>query len=300
MTSSLHEQQKAALTLLDEWIKHRIDKTNYDWLANQLRKVTSTGTDKDLYITLGMIPRKFGKTDLELDDTQLASANQARRGWNPKFWSITGAARALVLGRLATERADFFGHQYQSLCRTADLSESLEFYAALPLLPNDNHVEQQVSEGLRTNMKAVFESIAHCNPYPMEFFDQNQWNHLVLKALFVDSTLAPIQGLDERANGELAGILCDYAHERWAAGRTVSCELWRCVGPFASDEQINDLLRVIESTNDADRFAAALALSQSPDSNAQQQLRKYPDLFNAVDAGKLQWDHRAAVPVMKN
>ena len=58
---------------------------------------------------------------------------------------------------------------------------------------------------------------------------------MVLKALFVETTLAPIVGLDERANPELARILRDYAHERWAAGRPVSPELWRCVGPFATD-----------------------------------------------------------------
>ena len=45
---------------------------------------------------------------------------------------------------------------------------------------------------------------------------------MVLKALFVESTLHPIQGLDARANEALAHMLCDYAHERWAAGRPVS------------------------------------------------------------------------------
>ena len=61
---------------------------------------------------------------------------------------------------------------------------------------------------------------------------------MVLKALFVDSALAPITGLDERANPELARILIDYARERWAAGRPVTPELWRPVKPFMEDPAI--------------------------------------------------------------
>ncbi len=73
--------------------------------------------------------------------------------------------------------------------------------------------------------------MAHRNPYPSERFAENRWNHMVLKAIFVGSPLHPIQGLDARANPPLARMLCDYAHERWAAGRPVSPELLRCVGP---------------------------------------------------------------------
>lgn len=67
---------------------------------------------------------------------------------------------------------------------------------------------------------------------------------MVLKALFIGSRLAPIKGLDERANPELAQILREYAHERWSAGRPVNPELWRCVGPFAtSADALADLER---------------------------------------------------------
>ena len=71
-------------------------------------------------------------------------------------------------------------------------------------------------------MRPVFEAVAHRNPYPARHFDESAWNHLVLKALFIGSTLAPIEELDARANPTLMRMLCDYAHERWAAGRTIS------------------------------------------------------------------------------
>ena len=40
-------------------------------------------------------------------------------------------------------------------------------------------------------------------------------------------------------------MLRDYAHERWAAGRPVAPELWRCVGPFAEGAALDDLARVL-------------------------------------------------------
>ncbi len=119
------------------------------------------------------------------------------------------------------------------------------------------------AEGLRTNMKAVFEAVAHNSPYPAEQFSENRWNQMVVKALFIGSTLYPIEGLERRWNPDLTRMLCDYAHERWAAGRTVSYELWRGVGPHADDAAIDDLARVLGSVAPNERHAAALALGKA-------------------------------------
>jgi hypothetical protein len=138
-------------------------------------------------------------------------------------------------------------------------------------------------------MRAVFEAVAHRNPFPKEQFAENRWNHMVLKALFVGSTLHPIQGLDERANPPLARMLSDYAHERWAAGRPVSPELWRCVGPHADAEALADLQRVLATGSTVERQAAALALHACPDAKAKELLAAAPDLAAAIEDGRLSW-----------
>ena len=117
---------------------------------------------------------------------------------------------------------------------------------------------------MRSSVKPIFEAVAHRNPYPAEFFDEGAWNQMVLKALFIDSTLAPIQRLDERANPDLAEMLIDYAHERWAAGRPVSAELWRCVGPYAGERALADLERVLSTGTPEERAAAKAALVACP------------------------------------
>jgi hypothetical protein len=133
----------------------------------------------------------------------------------------------------------------------------------LPLYPHSAALEAEAGEGLRSNMRPIFEAIAHRNPYPRETFDQHRWNHMVLKALFVGSALAPIQGLAERRNLELAVILRDYARERRAAGRPVPAELWPCVAPFAaSADALDDLTQAGMSDDPDERAAATSALKE--------------------------------------
>jgi len=182
-----------------------------------------------------------------------------------------------------------FAERFRALCETADVAEAIALYRGLPLYPEPAALEAQVGEGLRSNVKAVFEAIAHHNPYPRQVFDQHRWNHMVLKALFIGSRLAPVEGLDERANAELARIMCDFAHERWAAGRPVPFEIWRCVGPFADDAAIRDLARVLSGGEDVERRAAALALSVCPDENAGKLLSGVPALSNEITSKKLTW-----------
>jgi len=281
------------LTELDNWLKSRLNASQSQWLDERLNKMGPDGTDRDQYITFGMIPRKLGRDDLALDSTELRQADTARKDWDPSRWSIDNAARALFLCHLDQNSKGEFAQKFIDFCRNADLSESIALYSSLPLLTHSEALDTQVGEGLRTNIRAIFEAIAHHNPYPKEQFDQNRWNHMVLKALFVDSTLAPIQGIDERANPELASILSDYAHERWAADRPVTIELWRCIGPFAKGELIEDLNRVVNSGSEAERRAALLALSNSPDNEAESILKNHPDAVAAITSGELSWESLA-------
>jgi len=280
--------------LLSIWLHRQLAGPARAWLDATLEKLDGGG-DKDLYIALGFAPRKLGRDDLTLGGDDLAQADAARPGWDPRFWSVDQAARVLFLLH-AGGTGERFAERFVQLCRTADVAEAIAFYRGLPLYPAPELLEAQAAEGTRTNMKAVFEAVAHRSPYPKEQFAENRWNHMVLKALFVGSALHPIQGLDERANPALARMLCDYAHERWAAGRPVSPELWRCVGPYADAEALGDLQRVLASGDTAEREAAALALAACPDPKAKERLAAAPDLAGAIERGELCWDRLAGAP----
>ncbi len=278
-----------ACELLKEWVMRQVSGPAADWLDDRLMKLEGAPSERDLYIGLGLVPRRLGKDDLALSAADRYRANTVRPGWDPRGWSVDEAARVLILleaGGGGQEFADLFTR----LCQSAEVGEAIALYRGLPLYPDPELLEAQAGEGLRTNMRAVFEAVAHRNPFPRQRFDENRWNQMVLKALFVDSTLHPIQGLDERANPELARILCDYAHERWAAGRPVSPELWRCVGPFAAGGMVDDLQKVLTGGGETERKAAALALAASPAPKAGEVLRAAADLAAGIESGDLSWD----------
>ena len=275
-----------AKTLLRKWVMAQAGD-QAEWVQSSLDQIATGGRERDLHIFLGLAPRRLGKADLVLTADDLAEADAARPGWTPSGWSIDGAARVLGLLYAAPNRP--FAERFKDLRRTSDVAEMIALYRGLPLYPEPETLDFETGEGLRSNIRAVFEAIAHNNPFPRDHFDEHRWNHMVLKALFVGSRLAPITGLDARANPDLARILREYAHERWAAGRPVTPELWRCVGPFATDQlALDDLERALSGTS-AEAQAAALALAASPAPEAAKLLQNRPEAA-ALKAGQLTWD----------
>lgn len=212
-----------------------------EWITNSLEKLSQGAAERDLYIFFGLAPRRLGKSDLRLSPEIRSAARAARPGWSLDGWTVDGAARVLALLEFRRTRA--FAEIFKDFRRTADVAELITLYRGLPLYPDPEDLHFEVGEGLRSNLRSVFEAIAHDNPFPKEQFDQHRWNHMVLKALFVGSPLAPIQGLDDRANADLALMLVDYARERQSAGRPISPELWPLVQRFRNDPQISAALQ---------------------------------------------------------
>lgn len=273
---------------LQHWLDQRLDAAGGEWLRESAATLKGGGTDRDLFRCVSLASRKLGKAPLALDATALAVAEQARPGWDPAPWTVDQAARIRLLLAAATD-SDTFVRRLDQLCATADLDELVAFYCGLPIYPDPPRHRLRAAEGVRTNMKVVFEAVAHHNPYPAEQLPEDAWNQMVLKALFVGSTLAPIVGLDSRTNATLARMLGDYAHERWSAGRQVSPELWRCVGPFASGQLLADLGRVLETGTPPERAAAVLALRSASDPEARRLLDRHAALRDAVAARGIDW-----------
>ncbi|MFO1272165.1 MAG: EboA domain-containing protein [Rubrivivax sp.] len=273
---------------LQTWLARQLDPAAAQWLREGVALLAGGGTDRDLYRLVSLASRRLGKAPLALDPHGRAWAESLRPGWDPEGWTVDQAARVRLL--LATGGdADTLVRRLDQLCATADVDELVAFYRGLPLYPHAERHRLRAAEGLRSNMKVVFEAVAHRNPYPAEQLPEDAWNQMVLKAIFVGSALHPIAGLDRRANPALARMLGDYAHERWAASRPISPELWRCVGPFAAGRLLDDLAQVLERGQPAERAAAVLALRSARAPEAAGLLQRHGALRDAVLARCPDW-----------
>ncbi len=155
------------------------------------------------------------------------------------------------------------------LCAAGDIGELVAFYRGLPLYPDQPRYALRAAEGMRSNMRAVFEAVAHRNPYPAEQLDEPAWNQMVLKALFVGSPLRPHRRTRRTAQSHARAHA--RATTRTSAGRhrgPVSPELWRCVGPFAAGPMLDDFARLFERGTAEEQKAAALALREATDPGA--------------------------------
>lgn len=276
--------------LLDRWIARQLDDEDaLAWLREKRREIAAEAENWVFFTSFSGVPRYTGKADLDLTSEDLAQADEVRSGWDPRGWSVDQAGRTLILLALPSDDPDNYIETLEQVFTTADVGESVVLYQSLPLLPHPERLVERAKEGLRSNMTSVFNAVALRNPFPSEYFDDGAWNQMVLKAVFVGSPLYLIQGLDERANPKLARMLDDYAHERWSAGRDVTPELWRLVGPFAEGDLLEDVKSVFQEGDPVEREAAALALSDSPAPEAEELLGAHPEVVREIENGELTW-----------
>jgi hypothetical protein len=252
------------LALADEWIARTADDRGIAWFRNAVDEVSRASGDRALGVAIGLAPRRVGKAGLALDACDLARATALRNGLDPGSWSVDQLARIALM--VASYRDDAgFAESLDRFCATAEINELIALCLGLPLYPAATLIAPRAREAIRSGTKPVFEAVVHRNPFPREVFLEGDWNQMVVKAVFIESPLWPIQGLDERCNARLAGMLVALATERSAASRPISNEVWRCVAPHLDAKAIAAMTHAWDAGVETDRMAIALALRTTPD-----------------------------------
>ncbi|UYQ92083.1 EboA domain-containing protein [Chitinophaga horti] len=260
------------------------------WLRQKAEVWQQSGALQQFNLTFSAIPRFIGKNQIIIDSTQEAALKAIVPGFSVQGWPADRVARAWWLLQLPVADKTAYVKQLETLFDAAEMNELAALYGALPLLAFPEEWTLRTAEGIRSNIGTVQEAIMLNNPYPALYLSEAAWNQLVMKAIFTDKQIGRIIGLDERANAALAAVLTDYAHERWAAGRTVNPMLWRLVGPFVNETSFSDIKRVWNSENTIEREAAALACAQTTYAPAIELLRERPALKAEIDADVLNWN----------
>lgn len=239
--------------------------------------------------TFVLIPRKTGKADIVVSEEKSKALQQTRPRFSVNGYSIDRLCRVWLLLQSDTTNEEYYLERTDHLFLAADVNELIALYGALPVLAYPEKWAKRCAEGIRSNIGAVLETIICDNPYPSEYLSEAAWNQLVLKAFFTEKDIDRIIGLDKRANKSLADTLCDYAHERWAASRTVHPQLWRCVSPFIDAHNFSDIQKVAGSNDPVEQKAALLACNGSSYQPAKTLLNQFPEINKAIQSGKLNW-----------
>ena len=234
-----------AIELLSAWLKTRLPTDAFAWFDNELRGLQTQPEQARWFKALGMAPRKLGKADLQPSQVELQAAQTLRQGLDPTEWSVDQTARiAFTLAFYQGDEAGFV-QQVAMLIDTSEINELLAFFRGFALFPPPEALEPKAREAIRSTMRPVYEAMSHRNPYPFEFFDEAAWNQMIVKAFFLDSSIWQIQGVDERYNADLSVILILLVQERWAAGRFIAPEIWRCAVPHANAEGVAVILQAL-------------------------------------------------------
>lgn len=279
----------SAQTLLLDWLKSRMAPEALAWLEEKTALAATGASEKTVSIAFSMASRYSGKAPLSLDAAALQAARTQVPEWNPSDWTCDQAARIFLL--LSLPPGDASARLMDDLYHTADVGEAVAIQKAHAVLAHAQGHLPRAREALRSNIQAVFEAITLRNPYPSLYFDEIGWNQMVVKTFFVGAPLQEVVGIERRVNPALAHMLTDLAFERWAAGRSFSPQLWRCVGPCADTRGLEALEKALTQGSAAEKRAAALALKSCPDPRADRILQRDAALAIAARDGSLTWEN---------
>jgi hypothetical protein len=288
-SSQANAALKGFLELADAWVSRATDDRGAAWFRGAIEESTRATNDRALGMAIGLAPRRLGKAVLVLGADDLARSTTLRRGLDPRGWSVDQLARITLM--VASYRDDAgFAERLDRFCANAEINELIALCLGLPVYPAAKLIEPRAREAIRSGMKPVFEAVVHRSPYPYETFAEDDWNQMVVKAVFIEAHLWPIQGLDRRANPQLSKMLVALATERRAAARPISPEVWRCVAPHMDAEAAATMSHVWEEGADKDRLAIALALKAVPDAAAGLAFRdELPAVERKIQTEEVEW-----------
>lgn len=271
---------------IKEALGKQADQSSLSWLNEKIEKLEADKSVRNLFMTYSLLASKFDKNTKLLHEGSDSGPMDFLTSRNANLLEV---ARIYLLIRVLEIDKDFYGTKVANIIQVADISELETFLKFLDLLPFPEMFKFTAVEALRTNISIIFDAITLNNPYPAKHFNDQQWNQMYLKAAFMERDLSKIQSVEDRSNGDLARIISDYAHERWAASRKIDPMFWRPVSGFLNQVLLKDMEHLLNSKDEIENKAGALSCYYSKNEEALEILDRRPDLKQEIEEGTLTW-----------
>ena len=241
------------------------DEKTKSWLDQKLHSIK---TDQDFFISFALINKKIPRDHLQLSPAQIQTIHLKYPEFNIENWTLDQLCRFSLLMYYSLLSVK----SLTKLISVADTREQISIFKSLTYLENASHFTPIVVNGIRTNIVDIFDAIALKNPFAASYFSQDEWNQMILKAVFMERPIYQIKNIDQRKNEKLAHILFDYARERWAASRRVTPELWRMISGYITEKLFVEMIKKIAEGNAPDQKAMLKLIQESNLDAAQQWL----------------------------
>jgi len=206
-------------------------------------------------------------------------------------WTRDQLVRTLFLLSLDEGNKDSFVEMIEELFQTADNREAQAIYAAIPFFNYAPVWTHRATEAIRSNVGLIFDAMAFNNPYPAMYFDDAAWNQLVLKTIFNDKSIWNILGIGDRRNEALAASISDFAHERWAAGRTLPPEVWFLTSPYPDERFWQDTYHLLSADREVDRKAGYLLWKNQFIHTPENFTESFRPLLEHLDSQSFDWEN---------
>jgi hypothetical protein len=241
------------------------DEKTKSWLDQKLHSIK---TDQDFFISFALINKKIPRDHLQLSPAQIQTIYLKYPEFNIENWTLDQLCRFSLLMYYSLLSVK----SLTKLISVADTREQISIFKSITYLENASHFTPIVVNGIRTNIVDIFDAIALKNPFAASYFSQDEWNQMILKAVFMERPIYQIKNIDQRKNEKLAHILFDYARERWAASRRVTPELWRMISGYITEKLFVEMIKKIAEGNAPDQKAMLKLIQESNLDAAQQWL----------------------------
>ena len=257
------------------------------WLKGKIESLKENKSSKDLFMTYSLLNVKFDAANVISFDALDTTSSRYLSGHKATLLQVS---RIYFLAEVLSQDIEFYTPKVANIIQVADTGELETFLKYLVFLPNPEAYKQTAVEALRTNIATIFDAISLNNPYPAKYFNDQQWNQMFLKAAFMERDLSQIASIDERANEDLARIISDYAHERWAAGRKIDPLFWRPVSKFLNEQLLGDMKTLLNSDDVIENLAGALCCYYSENEKVLALLNGKPELKHKIADGHTTWN----------
>jgi hypothetical protein len=209
---------------LETVLTSRLPEEAASWFQQALRKVSSQGEATDAFLIMWSgAGRRLGNIYIGTP-TPDEAADQSLPFF-PAGWGADELGRTLLLlAALDARPPEAHTALVNELYETGDLRERQAVLRALPHLPGPERFVAIGVEAVRNHAIPVVEAIACENHFPERYFSEDEFNQMILKCLFVEVSLARVEGLAARVTPELRRMVEGYASERRAAGRAVPAD----------------------------------------------------------------------------